>query len=69
MTTQNQTTYTVSGMTCGHCELSIREEVEALPGVTSATADRTTGTLVVTGNADDAAVEAAVKDAGYEVVR
>lgn len=69
MTTQHQTVYTVSGMTCSHCELSVREEVEAIPGVTAAKADRTTGTLEVTGNVPGAAVEAAVKDAGYEVVR
>ena len=28
-------TYTVTGMTCGHCAASVREEIEALPGVTS----------------------------------
>lgn len=66
---QTQTTYNVAGMTCGHCELSVREEVEALPGVSSARADRTTGTLVVNGDADEDAVAAAVADAGYEVVR
>lgn len=69
MSTEIQTTYTVAGMTCGHCERSVREEVEALPGVTSARADRSTGTLVVSGAADDAAVAAAVKEAGYEVMR
>ena len=69
MTTEHQTTYTVTGMTCSHCELSVREEVEAVPGVTSARADHATGILVVTGSADDAAIEAAVDEAGYEVVR
>lgn len=64
-----QTTYRVTGMTCGHCELTLREEVEALPGVRAARADRATGTLVVTGPADRDAVAAAVQDAGYEVVR
>lgn len=69
MTTETQTTYNVTGMTCGHCELSVREEVGALPGVNSAQADRTTGTLVVNGHADGDAVAAAVAEAGYEVVR
>lgn len=71
MTTKNQTqtTYAVTGMSCGHCEFSIREEVEALPGVTAAAADRTAGTLVVTGDASADAVTAAVREAGYEVVR
>lgn len=67
--TETQTTYAVTGMTCGHCELSVREEVEALPGVTAAKADRATGTLVVTGQAEAEQVAAAVKEAGYEVVR
>lgn len=29
------TSYTVSGMTCGHCAKAITEEVAAVPGVTS----------------------------------
>lgn len=28
-----QTTYTVTGMTCGHCVASITEEVKGIPGV------------------------------------
>ena len=64
----SEKTYTVTGMTCGHCELSVREEIEELAGVESARADHTTGTLVVHGNeVDDAAVRAAVSEAGYEV--
>ncbi len=64
----SEKTYTVTGMTCGHCELSVREEVEELAGVESVRADHTTGTLVVHGNeVDDAAVRAAVAEAGYEV--
>jgi len=60
-------TYTVEGMTCGHCELSVREEVEELAGVESVQADRSTGRLVVRGDVDDAAVREAVRAAGYEV--
>lgn len=63
----DEKTYTVEGMTCGHCELSVREEVEELAGVESAHADRATGRLVVRGDVDDAAVREAVKAAGYEV--
>ena len=59
-------TYTVSGMTCGHCTRAVEEEVGAAPGVTSAAADLATGLLVVKGDAiDDAAVRAAVDEAGY----
>lgn len=61
-------TYNVSGMTCGHCELSVREEVEALPGVSAAVADRESGTLVVDGSATRDEVAAAVREAGYELI-
>jgi copper chaperone CopZ len=55
-------------MTCGHCELSVREEVEELAGVESAEADRATGRLAVRGSdVDDGAVRAAVAEAGYKV--
>ncbi len=66
--TQSEKTYRVEGMTCGHCERAVKEEVEELQGVESAEADRATGTLVVRGPAiDDAAVSAAVAEAGYRV--
>jgi copper chaperone CopZ len=66
--TTSEKTYTVQGMTCGHCELSVREEVEELAGVESVQADRTTGLLTVRGEGvDDAAVRDAVEAAGYSV--
>ena len=69
MSTTSEKSYTVQGMTCGHCELSVREEVEELAGIESADADRGTGRLVVRGEAiDDAAVRGAVQAAGYELV-
>ena len=61
--------YSVEGMTCGHCESSVREEVEELDGVEYAQADRSTGLLTVRGKEiDDAAVRAAVQAAGYAVL-
>ncbi len=64
----DEKTYTVTGMTCGHCELSVREEVEELAGVEAVDADRTTGRIVVRGeDIDDDAVRTAVAEAGYEV--
>lgn len=67
MSTTSEKSYTVQGMTCGHCELSVREEVEELAGVESAEADRETGRLIVRGDVDDAAVRQAVEAAGYAV--
>ena len=63
--------YQVTGMTCGHCEMSVREEVETLPGVQTVEVSHQTGRLVVTaaGPLDDDAVIAAVDEAGYQAVR
>lgn len=63
--------YQVSGMTCGHCELSIREEVSEIAGVEDIQVSAQTGKLVVTGEGeiDDAQVLAAVEEAGYSAVK
>ncbi|MGO1834538.1 MAG: heavy-metal-associated domain-containing protein [Actinomycetaceae bacterium] len=63
--------YRVTGMTCGHCEMSVREEVGEIPGVTDIQVSAQTGQLVVTGSddVDDAKVLAAVEEAGYSAVR
>jgi copper chaperone len=62
-------TYTVVGMTCGHCVSAVTEEVSALPGVTAVDVDLASGGLTVTSDApvDESAVHAAVEEAGYEV--
>ncbi|GAC81376.1 Copper chaperone CopZ [Gordonia malaquae] len=62
--------YQVTGMTCGHCEMSVREEVGEISGVTDIQVSAQTGLLVVTasGDIDDAAVLAAVEEAGYSAV-
>jgi copper chaperone len=62
-------TYTVVGMTCGHCVNSVTEEVGQVPGVTNVNVELATGELTVTSDTgvDDAAVRAAVEEAGYEV--
>ncbi len=63
-------TYTVTGMTCGHCVSSVTEEVSELAGVTDVAVDLESGHLTVTGDkADDAAaVRQAVQEAGYSLV-
>jgi copper chaperone CopZ len=62
-------TYTVVGMTCGHCVSAVTEEVAQLPGVTDVDVDLASGGLTVTSEApvDDAAIRAAVEEAGYAV--
>ena len=62
------TEYIVRGMTCAHCVLSVREEVEEVAGVATVEVDLGTGRLAVTGaGVDDAAVREAAAGAGYEV--
>jgi copper ion binding protein len=60
-------TYTVVGMTCGHCVSSVSEEVGAIRGVEQVAVDLEKGSLTVTATApvDEAAVRAAVEEAGY----
>ncbi len=65
---QHERTYQVDGMTCGHCRAAVIEEVGALAGVEDVQVDLAEGRMVVRGAAlDDAAVCAAVVEAGYEV--
>ncbi len=60
-------TYTVTGMTCSHCVSSVTEEVREVPGVAGVDVDLATGMLTVTSETriDDAAIRAAVEEAGY----
>lgn len=64
------TTYTVSGMTCGHCVAAVSEEVSKIDHVTNVEIDLPTGAVTVhsDGPVDPAAFAAAVDEAGYEVV-
>ena len=59
-------TITIKGMMCAHCVSHVEKALTAL-GV-QADVDLASGTAVVTGKADDAALRKAVTDAGYEVV-
>jgi len=63
-------TYTVSGMTCAHCAMSVTEEITALDGVTDVAVDLPTGAVAVTSERplDTAQVRAAVEEAGYALV-
>jgi copper chaperone len=61
--------YTVYGMTCDHCVLSVKEEVAEVPGVTTVDVDLSSGRLTVVGqDYDDKAIAEAVAEAGYEVI-
>ena len=60
------TNYSISGMTCRHCVLSVREEVCEVAGVEGIDIDLASGRMTVTGTGyEDAAILAAVTEAGY----
>jgi len=66
----SQTSYTVAGMTCGHCASAVREEIGKLGGVQQVEVDIATGRVTVAsaGPLATADVAAAVDEAGYELV-
>lgn len=60
-------TYTVPGMHCGHCKAAVSEEVQGVSGVEAVNVDLDTKLVTVEGTAlDDAALRAAIEEAGYE---
>ncbi|WP_248963211.1 heavy-metal-associated domain-containing protein [Sphaerisporangium perillae] len=63
-------TYTVQGMTCGHCVSSVKEEVGEVAGVSGVEVDLATGLLTVTSDdpVDAAKIVSVVEAAGYQVV-
>lgn len=62
-----QLTYTVPGMHCGHCKSAVQSEVSQVPGVSGVEVDLETKLVVVDGEGlDDAAIRAAIDEAGYE---
>lgn len=62
-------TYDVVGMSCGHCVTAVTNEISCIPGVRSVEVDLASGAVTVTSDEplDDAAVAAAVDEAGYEL--
>jgi len=60
-------TYTVPGMSCGHCKAAVAEEVSAVSGVDSVVVDLDRKRVDVAGESlDDRAIRAAIERAGYE---
>jgi copper chaperone CopZ len=62
-----RSTYSVTGMTCGHCVQAVTEELTKVPGVHDVRVDLVTGEVSVTSDAQLPidAVRAAVDEAGY----
>jgi copper chaperone CopZ len=65
----SELTFTVPGMSCGHCEAAVKGEVTKVTGVTDVAVDLETKIVTVAGDAlDRDAIVAAIDEAGYEVV-
>lgn len=60
-------TYGVPDMSCAHCERAISSELKSVAGVESVAVDLETKLVTVRGSTlDDAALRAAIEEAGYE---
>ena len=64
------TTFQVTGMTCGHCQRAVTEQVSQIPGVTGVVVELATGNVTVTAAepVDRVDVAAAVDEAGYTLI-
>ncbi len=61
----NDTVFKVTGMTCGHCVMSVTKALQRVPGVEKADVSLEKGEALVHGAADVQAMLAAVKQVGY----
>ncbi|HUF97580.1 MAG TPA: heavy-metal-associated domain-containing protein [Ilumatobacter sp.] len=60
-------TLTVPGMTCGHCESSVKQEVGNVAGVATVDVDLVTKIVTVTGTGlDRVAIVEAIDEAGFD---
>ncbi len=60
-------TYSVPGMTCGHCVKAVTSELTSVAGVTDVSVDLTTKLVIVSGTKlEDDALRAAIEEAGFE---
>ncbi len=66
----NKIVLDVRGMTCRHCEMAVKEAVEAVHGVEKVDVDVEEGKVVVhySGHIDRDRVKDAIQEAGYEVI-
>lgn len=62
-------TYTVGGMTCGHCVHAVTTEIQAMEAVTGVSIELATGAVTVDSVRPlaDAEISAALDEAGYEL--
>ncbi len=58
----------VKGMMCGHCEKHVKDALEAIEGITNATASHEKAEVAIetSKDVDESAIKAAIEKAGYE---
>ncbi len=56
----------ITGMTCDHCQSAVKNALESVSGVETATVDLEQGLARVEGQADTQALVAAVEEEGYQ---
>jgi copper chaperone CopZ len=61
-------TYSVPGVSCGHCSTAITSELTQVEGVEGVDVDLAAKTVTVRGQVSRDAVVAAIDEAGYDVV-
>ncbi len=60
--------FSVPGMSCGHCEAAVKQEVSAVAGVTDVTVDLDSKDVTVSGvELDRQLIVEAIDEAGYDV--
>lgn len=69
----NTLTVSISGMTCGHCVSSVKEEIQAIAGVDSVDVNLNAGgvstaTITSVSPISEATISEAVAEAGYTLV-
>jgi copper chaperone len=63
----SEITYTVPDMSCGHCKQAVSSELAEVAGVDDVDVDLETKVVTIRGHdLDDAALRAAIEEAGYE---
>ncbi|MGW2651676.1 heavy-metal-associated domain-containing protein [Streptomyces sp. NPDC001393] len=64
----DQKQYNITGMSCEHCAVSVREEVSEVPGVSEVVVGLATDAVTVHGtDLDDERLRAAIVEAGYGI--
>ncbi|HOB67266.1 heavy-metal-associated domain-containing protein [Ottowia sp.] len=65
MTTPQQ--FTVTGMTCGHCEMAVKRAIKALDPQAEVKIDRAENRVEVQSTQPHDAIAAAIREEGYAV--